>query len=146
MSLEEQLLNAMVDLEEETSYDLIRKLLEKRGDPKKIIEILRNGVEIIGEKFIKKEYFLTELVMAGEIFQQAAKILEPVLKAEHKADKSSAIVVMGTVKGDVHDIGKNIFTTLLHKCQYSRVFRVAYSGSGIYERNNGNVKSCRIKG
>ena len=113
MSLEEQLLNAMIDLEEETSYDCIRKLLEKGGDPKKIIEILRNGVEIIGEKFIKKEYFLTELVMAGEIFQQAAKILEPVLKAEHKADKSSAIVVMGTVKGDVHDIGKNIFTTLL---------------------------------
>lgn len=113
MSLEEQLLNAMVDLEEETSYDLIRKLLEKGGDPKKIIEILRNGVEIIGEKFIKKEYFLTELVMAGEIFQQSAKILKPVLKAEHKADKTSAIVVMGTVKGDVHDIGKNIFTTLL---------------------------------
>lgn len=113
MSLEEQLLNAMIDLEEETSYDCIRKLLEKGGDPKKIIEILRNGVEIIGEKFIKKEYFLTELVMAGEIFQQAAKILEPVLKAENKADKSSAIVVMGTVKGDVHDIGKNIFTTLL---------------------------------
>ena len=57
MSLEEQLLNAMIDLEEETSYDLIKKLLEKGGDPKKIIEILRNGVEIIGEKFIKKEYF-----------------------------------------------------------------------------------------
>ena len=113
MSLEEQLLNAMIDLEEETSYDLIKKLLEKGGDPKKIIEILRNGVEIIGEKFIKKEYFLTELVMAGEIFQQSAKILEPVLKSEHVADKSSAIVVMGTVKGDVHDIGKNIFTTLL---------------------------------
>ena len=113
MSLEEQLLNSMIDLEEETSYDLIRKLLEKGGDPTEIIEILRNGVEIIGEKFVKKEYFLTELVMAGEIFQQSAKILEPVLKAEHKADKYSAIVVMGTVKGDVHDIGKNIFTTLL---------------------------------
>jgi dimethylamine corrinoid protein len=113
MSLEEQLLNAMIDLNEKTSYDSIKKLLEKGVDPKEIIEILRNGVEIIGEKFIKKEYFLTELVMAGEIFQQSAKILEPVLKAEHIPGKSSAIVVMGTVKGDVHDIGKNIFATLL---------------------------------
>jgi len=113
MSLEEKLLDAMIDLREEASYDIIRKMLEERADPKKIIEILRKGVEVIGEKFVKKEYFLTELVMAGEIFQQSAKILESALTKEHATDNYKATVVVGTVKGDVHDIGKNIFITLL---------------------------------
>ena len=113
MSLEEQLLNTMIDLQEETSYDVIRKMLEEGADPKKIIEILRKGVEVVGEKFVKKEYFLTELVMAGEIFQQSAKILESALTQEHRTDNYKATAVVGTVKGDVHDIGKNIFVTLL---------------------------------
>jgi methanogenic corrinoid protein MtbC1 len=55
MSLEDQLLNVMVDLQEEPSYDVIRKMLEEGTDPKKIIEILRKGVEVVGEKFVKKE-------------------------------------------------------------------------------------------
>jgi methylmalonyl-CoA mutase cobalamin-binding domain/chain len=113
MSLEDQLLNVMVDLQEEPSYDVIRKMLEEGTDPKKIIEILRKGVEVVGEKFVKKEYFLTELVMAGEIFQQSAKILESALTQEHGTDNYKATAVVGTVKGDVHDIGKNIFVTLL---------------------------------
>ena len=113
MSLEDQLLNAMIDLQEEPSYDVIRKMLEEGTDPKKIIEILRKGVEVVGEKFVKKEYFLTELVMAGEIFQQSAKILESTLTQEHGTDNYKATAVVGTVKGDVHDIGKNIFVTLL---------------------------------
>ena len=113
MSLEDQLLNAMIDLQEEPSYDVIRKMLEEGTDPKKIIEILRKGVEVVGEKFVKKEYFLTELVMAGEIFQQSAKILESALTQEHRTDNYKATAVVGTVKGDVHDIGKNIFVTLL---------------------------------
>ncbi len=112
MSLEEQLLNAMVELEEDTSYELVRKLIQDDVDPKKVLEILREGVERIGERFEKKEYFLTELVIAGEIFEQSAKILEPKLK-EEASNKVSGTAVIGTVKGDVHDIGKNIFVTLL---------------------------------
>jgi methylmalonyl-CoA mutase cobalamin-binding domain/chain len=113
MSLEEQLLNAMIDLQEEPSYEIIRKILKEGTDPKKIVEILRKGVEVVGEKFVKKEYFLTELVMAGEIFQQSAKILESALSKEQTTGNYKATVVVGTVKGDVHDIGKNIFVTLL---------------------------------
>lgn len=113
MNLEEQLLDAMIELQEGASYDIIRKMLEEGVDSKKIIEILRKGVEVVGEKFVNKEYFLTELVMAGEIFQQSAKILESALTTEHTTDNYKATVVVGTVKGDVHDIGKNIFVTLL---------------------------------
>ena len=113
MSDKDDLLHCVIDLEEEKAYDLVKKLLEDNIDPKEIIEILSKGVEVIGDKFSKKEYFLTELVMAGEIFQQSAKILEPALKKDDAKEKSKGVVVVGTVKGDVHDIGKNIFVTLL---------------------------------
>ena len=113
MSLKDELFESVVELEEQKAYELVKQLLEEKNDPKEIIDILRKAVEVIGEKFNKKEYFLTELVMAGEIFQQSAKILEPTLKADKTKEKNKGVVVIGTVKGDVHDIGKNIFTTLL---------------------------------
>ena len=117
MSSEEDLYDAVVNLEEDNSYSLVKKMVEDRKDPDKIIEILKKAVDEIGERFSKKEYFLTELVMAGEIFQQSVKILEPLLKSKEQT-KSSGTVVIGTVQGDVHDIGKNIFVTLLKAAGY----------------------------
>lgn len=113
MGAKEELLQAVAELEEEKSYTLVKKALDEGVNPKEIIDILREGVEIVGERFNKKEYFLTELVMSGEIFQQSAKILETAMKEESETSESLGVVVIGTVKGDVHDIGKNIFVTLL---------------------------------
>ena len=113
MGAKEELLQAIAELEEEKSYTLVKKVLDEGVNPKEIIDILRKGVEIVGERFNNKEYFLTELVMAGEIFQQSAKILETAMKEETETSESLGVVVIGTVKGDVHDIGKNIFVTLL---------------------------------
>ncbi|MFX1470409.1 MAG: B12-binding domain-containing protein [Promethearchaeota archaeon] len=113
MSIKDALFESVVELEEQKAYKLVKQLLEENNDPKGIIDILRKAVEVIGEKFNKKEYFLTELVMAGEIFQQSAKILEPALKADAVKETNKGVIVVGTVKGDVHDIGKNIFVTLL---------------------------------
>lgn len=113
MGAKEELLQAIADIEEEKSYTLVKKVLDEGANPKEIIDILRKGVEMVGERFNKKEYFLTELVMAGEIFQQSAKILETAMKKETETSESLGVVVIGTVKGDVHDIGKNIFVTLL---------------------------------
>lgn len=113
MGAKEELLQAIAELEEEKSYALVKKVLDEGVNPKEIIDILRKGVEIVGERFNKKEYFLTELVMSGEIFQQSAKILETAMKEVAETSESLGVVVIGTVKGDVHDIGKNIFVTLL---------------------------------
>ena len=118
MGSKEDLMQAVVELEEEKSYSLVKQILYEGTNPQEIIEILRKGVEVIGDKFNKKEYFLTELVMAGEIFQQSAKILEPTLKTETESEKKVAAIVVGTVKGDVHDIGKNIFVTLLQSAGF----------------------------
>jgi len=64
----EDLLQAMIELDEDKAYKLVDQLLKDEISTNEIIEILREGVEVVGEKFNKKEYFLTELVMAGEIF------------------------------------------------------------------------------
>jgi methylmalonyl-CoA mutase cobalamin-binding domain/chain len=113
MTTKEELKGVVIDLDEDKAHSLVKSLLNEGVDPQELIETLREAVDIIGEKYEKKEYFLTELVMAGEIFKDSAKLIEPQLKKTQKFEKPKGIVVMGTVKGDVHDIGKNIFTTLL---------------------------------
>ncbi|MFX0049061.1 MAG: B12-binding domain-containing protein [Candidatus Hermodarchaeota archaeon] len=113
MSLKEKLIQSVIELDENEVYPILKEYMNEVRDASEIINCLREGVEIVGEKFQKKEYFLTELVMAGEIFVQSIKLLEPILRKNSQKEKSKGIVVVGTVKGDVHDIGKNIFITLL---------------------------------
>ena len=119
MGSKEELIEAMIDLDEVKAYKLVRGLIEEGVDPIEIIEILRKGVEVVGDKFNKKEYFLTELVMAGEIFSQSAEILGPHMKKASEGNGNLETIVIGTVKGDVHDIGKNIFVTLLKSAGYN---------------------------
>ena len=72
---------------------------------------MARGMEIVGEKFEKNEYFLSELIMAGEVMQEGMKVLKPYVKQEQA--KTTQKVVLGTVSGDMHDIGKNIVAMLL---------------------------------
>ena len=121
MGNKEDLAKAVMDIDEDKAYELVEQLIKEEIDPKDIIGILREGVEVVGERFNNKEYFLTELVMAGEIFTQAAKILEPHMTKAAIDGSSVESIVIGTVQGDVHDIGKNIFVTLLKSAGYNAV-------------------------
>ena len=121
MGNKEDLVKAVIDLDEDRAYELVERLIKDGIDPKDVIGILREGVEVVGDKFNKKEYFLTELVMAGEIFTQAANILEPHMKKTVVDGSSAESIVIATVQGDVHDIGKNIFVTLLKAAGYNAV-------------------------
>lgn len=121
MSNKDDLLQAVTDLDENEAYKIVELLLKDDVKPEEIIEILRKGVEIVGEKFNKKEYFLTELVMAGEVFTQSAAILEPYMKNDANLSAKSETIIIGTVEGDVHDIGKNIFVTLLKSAGYNAI-------------------------
>ena len=119
MGNEEALIEAVVEMNENKVYEMVEKMINEGIQPKEIIKMLSKGVEIVGDKFNKKEYFLTELVMAGEIFTQAVKIMEPIIKEKMKEDEKKETVIVGTVKGDVHDIGKNIFVTLLQAAGFN---------------------------
>lgn len=73
---------------------------------------MAKGMDVVGEKYERNEYFLAELIMAGEVMKEGMKVLEPYLRGSGM--KKIGKVVIGTVRGDLHDIGKNITITLLN--------------------------------
>lgn len=114
--------NLMSDLEEEPLLALVKQLVEEDVDPISIVEACRKGMDEVGKRFSEGEYYLSELIMSAEVFQGAMKILEPKLSAVPDAGLITK-VVFGTVKGDVHDIGKDIVVTML-RCNGFEVYDV----------------------
>jgi len=106
-----KLSEALANLEENTVSAIIKEDVAKHTDPLTVMAELRKGMDIVGERYKAGEYFLSELIVSGEIFKEAINVLEPLLKKGH-ADKATK-VVLGTVKGDIHNIGKDIVGTLL---------------------------------
>jgi 5-methyltetrahydrofolate--homocysteine methyltransferase len=106
-----ELSDALANLEEDKVKDIIQKELAARKEGLAILNELRKGMDEVGARYKKGEYFLSELIVSGEIFKDSMKTIEPALKkgGTGKATK----VVIGTVKGDIHNIGKDIVATLL---------------------------------
>lgn len=104
------LTNLVIDLEEEKVVEAVKQELNKNTPPMAIIEACQKGMIGIGEKFQSGDCFLPELLVAADIFNSVMAILEDKISGEHFETK--ATIVLGTVKGDIHDIGKNIFKTI----------------------------------
>jgi 5-methyltetrahydrofolate--homocysteine methyltransferase len=107
----EDLVKAVANLDEGTILRLVRERVKKSEDPLQIIELCRQGLEIIGKRFEAMEYFLSDLVLAADIFQKIFDIVKPSLKEQ--ATRIKGKIVLGTVQGDIHDMGKNLVGTLL---------------------------------
>jgi len=104
---------AVVNLDIDNIQRLCKEALEAGIPPYEIVmEGMSKGMEIVGEKYERNEYFLAELIMAGEVMKEGMNILEPYLKSGEV--KKIGKIVIGTVRGDLHDIGKNIVVTLLN--------------------------------
>jgi methanogenic corrinoid protein MtbC1 len=110
--LPEDLINLIVDLFEKEAIELVQKKVDAGEDPLKILDQVRVAMAKVGEKFENNEYFLPDLIMSGEILRQITEILEPMLKTSPKSE-SLGKVVLGTVFGDLHDIGKDIVKFML---------------------------------
>ncbi len=108
----ESLIHAMVEMQEAEALQRAKQLLDERTDPMKILNACSTAMEAVGKRFEKGEYFLPNLMMAGEMMKQISEMLKPLLK-EEKTDAGRGKVLIGTVEGDIHDIGKNIVTFLL---------------------------------
>jgi methanogenic corrinoid protein MtbC1 len=106
------LIAAITDLQEETALSLVRQRLDVGDDPLLIIEDCQEGMRQVGARYERNEYFLAGLVMAGEIFSQVMELLQPVI-ARHVPGQASGRILLGTVEGDIHDLGKNIVNMLL---------------------------------
>ena len=109
----EKLTELIIELEVDDIADAVKEALETDGkDPFDVLNALTKGMDEVGRRYEEKEYYLTELVLAGETMKEAFVILQPALAASDKSE-SKVKVVIGTVKGDNHDIGKNILGSLL---------------------------------
>jgi len=112
----DQLATAMADLEEAMVLKLVQQRLDTGEDPMMILTSCREGMVLVGKRFEAGEYWVSDLMMAGEIFKQVSGLLSSRLKTD--AIGILGKVVIGTVKGDIHDIGKDIVVSLLKAANY----------------------------
>jgi len=103
----------MADIDDERVIDLVNQYLSEGKQPFDVLGDLKRGMDIVGERFSNNEYFLVELVMSAELFKRSMEILEPKLLATQDKISGSGKVVIGTVEGDVHYIGKNLVVAFL---------------------------------
>jgi len=108
------LVDAMANMREQDALNLAEKMLNEGEDPLNISELCREAVEFVGKQFELGKYFLPELILAGEMLKKISKMAEPFLKNDAgKKTERTGKVVIGSVKGDIHDIGKDIVIFLL---------------------------------
>jgi methylmalonyl-CoA mutase cobalamin-binding domain/chain len=105
--------NAVLEFDAQAAETWARKAIEEGVDPLAAFAALTEAIRTIGDLFQRGEYYLPELVSAAEVMQKAAPILEEKIKASGAERQSLGRVVVGTVFGDIHSIGKTMVSTLL---------------------------------
>jgi 5-methyltetrahydrofolate--homocysteine methyltransferase len=108
----ESLIHALVEMQEAEALQKAKQLLDEGTDPVNILEACSKAMETVGKRFEQGEYFLPHLIMAGVMLKQISETIKPLIK-EEKTEAGRGRVLMGTVRGDIHDIGKNMVIFLL---------------------------------
>ncbi len=106
------LVAALADLKEQDALKIVDERLNSGGDPFKILEDIHSAMEIVGKRFASNEYFIADLLYAAEILGVVTEKVKPKL-AKTKEAKPLGKVIIGSVAGDIHDIGKNIVVFML---------------------------------
>ena len=106
------LIKSVSDLEEEKALELVKLRIAKGDDPLNIVHDCQEGLQQVGERYEEREYFLSGLIMAGEIFREVMELLQPLIEEQFSGNDNGQIL-LGTVRGDIHDIGKNNLSMLL---------------------------------
>ena len=118
--MSEEMITAITELKEEEAVALASRQLDEEVDPGEILSQCQAGMTHVGELFEKKEYYLSELIYSGAIFKRISVLLEEA--AQRRGETGSRAikgrVILGTIQGDVHDLGKNIVTMLLKNSGY----------------------------
>jgi len=108
----ESLIHALVEMQEAEALQKAKQLLDEGTDPMNILEACSKAMKTVGKRFEQGEYFLPHLIMAGVMLKQISETIKPLIK-EEKTEAGRGRVLMGTVRGDIHDIGKNMVIFLL---------------------------------
>jgi methanogenic corrinoid protein MtbC1 len=110
--MNQELVNLMIDLKEEETLAMVNQLIQGKNNPMDILDDARSAMEVVGKRFETGEYFIPDLIMAGEILKGISDIVKPLLETGQTAQKKGRVII-GTVAGDIHDIGKDIVTFML---------------------------------
>jgi methanogenic corrinoid protein MtbC1 len=110
--MSKKLVNAIADMREEEALKLVKEMVESDSEPMAILDAAREAMAIVGQRYQEGIYFLPELILAGEMLNQITDIVKPEL-AKMPEVKRLGKVLIGTVEGDIHDIGKNIVSFML---------------------------------
>lgn len=118
----ETIVKSIIDGDQDKIQESARDALKANIDPLEVVELgLSKGMAIVGESFEQGESFLPELLMAAATFNAAMEILMPEIEAQNKEIPKAGTVLIGTVKGDVHNLGKNIVSMVLETNGFSVV-------------------------
>jgi methanogenic corrinoid protein MtbC1 len=111
--MKKKLVTAIADMQEEEALRLAREMVDRGEDPQVILDAGSEAMAIIGNRYDEKVYFLPELIIAGEMMKQLGDLVKPKLRGKATQTKSLGTVVIGTVAGDIHDIGKDVVAFML---------------------------------
>jgi methanogenic corrinoid protein MtbC1 len=110
--MSEKLVTAIANMEEKDALALAKQLIAEKADPMVILDDCRTAMEIVGQRFESGTYFLPELMLAGEMLTEITAMVKPEMAKGQEIQRHGRVLI-GTVKGDIHDIGKNIVTFML---------------------------------
>lgn len=111
--MKEKLVTAIADMNEDEAFSLVQAMLDAGEDPQLILDAASQAMGVVGQRFDEKEYYLPELIIAGEMMQRIGDMVKPKLRSEAAQSLKHGKVVIGTVAGDIHDIGKDVVSFML---------------------------------
>ncbi|MDR3561399.1 MAG: cobalamin-dependent protein, partial [Negativicutes bacterium] len=107
-----QLIDLFANLNENAVLEMVKQRLDAGHDPIEIIEDCNEGMRKVGEQYAQGSYYISGLIMSGEIFREVMELVQPLLQ-ERFHGRSLGKILLGTVAGDIHDVGKNIAGMML---------------------------------
>ncbi len=111
--MREKLVEAIAEMREDEALALARAMLDAGEDPQAILSAASQAMTIVGQRFEEKEYFLPELIIAGDMMRAIGSLVKPKLSAQAGQAPKLGKVLIGTVAGDIHDIGKDVVAFML---------------------------------
>jgi methanogenic corrinoid protein MtbC1 len=113
MSKKQQLIDAIAEMQEDEAMQVAQQMLDDGDDPQAILDACKDAMTVVGQRYEQGEYFLPELVIAGDMLTAIGEKIKPLLQVQAAGAAKQGTVVIGTVKGDIHDIGKDIVGFML---------------------------------
>jgi methanogenic corrinoid protein MtbC1 len=108
-----ELVEAIANMKETEALQIVDEMLARGEEPNHVLDLASEAMQVVGERYQDGTYFLPELIMSGEMLKKIGDVLKPRLAAQKAESKKLGKVVLGTVRGDIHDIGKDIVGFML---------------------------------